>query len=431
MKKMLLLMFFFCEAAFCATDGFYTILTQDITINSAKNVLSGTITLSKASNVVVQSDGRIVPNTGNDAANIYITINGQRVSNEGVLDWRDTWLPTMQHSYNVVGSKYLPAGTHTISLIADKLENTNSYVIGSNSNLSAIVNPAEIVLSNSLAYDTQAFNFTTIGRPCHGLGSLPNIPIVSILLSNQRNQDIFAISSGRAYRNGNNSGDAMLGLFLDGYSQDGQSVWPVEDLYNAAQTQAPMSTHAHFKNVYTGNHNISLNATEFPWCSQLEENPVQYRVGAGSNLIVLAGGMQVKGSAPVLSKQDCIGGTRLGCPSVGSIVTIAQANINIPQGHNGIVMFSAKMKIQPMESDTGSAFMWLDIDNGQAASSWAVADFRAPYGQSQKTMYASYLAVGQNRLSPGNHIVKIQAMVQGNIEYVTSSPMDLPLIWYD
>ncbi|KKD57396.1 hypothetical protein VM57_08215 [Stenotrophomonas maltophilia] len=62
----------------------------------------------------MQSDGRYFPG-GRSAANAYITINGEVVSNDSYIDWRQS-TSAQQHSFNVIGAKYLPAGHHTVNL---------------------------------------------------------------------------------------------------------------------------------------------------------------------------------------------------------------------------------------------------------------------------------------------------------------------------
>ena len=75
-------------------------------------LLSSTIDLSAPGWVYVQSDGRYFPG-GSSAANAYITINGEVVSNDSYIDWRQS-TSAQQHSFNAVSYTHLTLPTKRI-----------------------------------------------------------------------------------------------------------------------------------------------------------------------------------------------------------------------------------------------------------------------------------------------------------------------------
>lgn len=88
-------------------------------------------------------------------------------------------------------------------------------------------------------------------------------------------------------------------------------------------------------------------------------------------------GMQISGSAPVDSSNcrtyvwRCIGTSTgaSGCPTVGQEVVLASKTFTIPSGHNGVVFFSAKTRIQGDGADPGgNAFLMLKVDGVRRGS---------------------------------------------------------------
>ncbi len=244
----------------------YSSLSSDVLVSSSTALITRTLSLSSPEWVYVQSDGRYFPHTG-FAANISISINGQSVSNDAVIDWRASTNP-QQHSFNVIGASLLPAGSHTVQLMAHPL--SGSFYVGAGSHLSILVRPATTVRVSSLSSDAGPFDFTTAnlspGSPA------PSSPLLSHEMT-PSNQPLIALASGRAYAYAN-YGDAMFGLYLNGANAgNDESLWSVNDLWTGAETQAPLSTHAYFK-PRSGSVTVSLGASEFPW--EGREDSVHY-----------------------------------------------------------------------------------------------------------------------------------------------------------
>src|ERR1700743_1924474 len=110
------LSFFICAASTqtaCAalSQSTYYSLTADVVVSSAtQTIVSRTFSLSSTQWVFVESDGRYYVN-GGEAANVYITIDGAKVSNDSLIDYRGNQnFP--QHSFNAIGAIQLAAGSH-------------------------------------------------------------------------------------------------------------------------------------------------------------------------------------------------------------------------------------------------------------------------------------------------------------------------------
>jgi hypothetical protein len=159
------------------------------------------------------------------------------------------------------------------------------------------------------------------------------------------------------------------------------------------------------------------------------ENPVQYKVGATSTLVVLYGNQKVSGSsAQSVIKNDCNQFIQVGA---NNTVAVAQSIVNIPSGHNGVVMFEAKIRECGSMSDSASGLvlLWIEID-GVPAGSVGIQQLATNGAGSQRTLCASYLSAGANALSVGNHTVTVYAQTQGNFSQMSVSN-DCPLIWFD
>jgi hypothetical protein len=205
-------------------------------------LLSTTIQLPTASWVYVQSDGRYFPG-GSALANGYITIDGGVVSNDSLIDWRQS-NAAQQHSFNVIGAKYLSAGTHTVTLNAAAV-GAPAY-FGSGTNLSVLVTGATAVTNSGVPADTAQLNFDTVGT-AEGTPLQANDRQV-LIASNAGNLQgpVVAMASGRSYVYGN-YGDAMIGILLNDQEAGIDSMtWSINDLYTGAETQAPMFSQAMF-----------------------------------------------------------------------------------------------------------------------------------------------------------------------------------------
>lgn len=395
----------------------YLQLASDVTVSSSSYVLSVTVTFPEATQVLLQSDGRLVPYFGKAQVYMSLSVDSTDVGSSAVLDWVGS-TNVQQHSYNTIGAVTVSAGTHTFALRAWSM-NGVAFKVGSGSNLCVMANPAANVQVATLAADSQLFNFTTNG--INDGTPVPHTPILSLNVNNTSGP-IIALGAARAF---GNDGDAMMRIYKNGASlSNAEAMWSVNDIWKGAELQAPLYTHA-FINA-TGQHTISLDATEFPW--EGREDTVQYRMGGGSKLICLYGGMTVAGSVPVSTSYD----SRWEWTNIlaNNTFEVASATINIPQGHNGVVMFTTKTRIQCDGSDAGGTVsLWITID-GNAVGSAGVQQIASPDGASQRSLCASYLAAGSSALSAGNHTVKVYARADGSFKH-PCIVKDLPLLWFD
>ncbi len=128
----------------------------------------------------------------------------------------------------------------------------------------------------------------------------------------------------------------------------------------------------------------------------------------------------------------CIGSSSgwPGCPPAGSDVLLAQTTISVPDGHPGVVMLLAKTRVQGDDSDPGgTARLWITVD-GTPRGSVGVQQLAAPFSVSQRTISASYVAAGDERLRPGKHLVRVYGRANGSFIHLVYL-RDLPLLWFD
>jgi hypothetical protein len=415
------------------SDSIYQSLPSDTPVYGNSVIISSvSLNVSQGEWVLVKSDGRYYPNGGSFIA-VYITVDGGKVSNDSLTDWRGSTNP-VQHSYSVVGVAYLNPGQHVIALQADA---PYGYVnLGAASNLSVMTQPASSVNEYTVYPDTGV-----ISENVTGIQEGQPVPVTSVAnaWTTTNGEPVIALASGRSYYAGtppNNYGNAMWNLSIDGFGEDNSSSsWSDNDMFTGAELQAPMYNHGFF-NVGPGQHGVSLDATVEPYGSTPDD--AWYRVGAGSRLILLNGGMNVAGKVTPNTQVNyrftyvCIGSDQgsPGCPGTYTDVVLDDVTISIPQGHNGVVMFSAMTRVQGDASDAGgNVSFWITID-GVPVSSYGVQQLASPNGDSTRTVTASYLAAGSNALSPGDHDVQLHAMASGSFIHL-SMTQDLPLIWFD
>ena len=407
-------------------------LKADLNVKSDTQLLSATITLPGAATVLLVADGRYGP-LGKNAANIYITADGTKASNDSYIDWSKS-TNMQQHCFNAIGVVTLGAGPHTFNLVADHISGGGFYV-GAGSNLSVMVNPATEVAQTVLGADTGAFDFVTAN--CGDGCAVPHTPMVSRKTAVTSTADpVILLASGRSYA-ATAYGDAMWGIYVDGaYPGNGTGLWTVNDIWDGAETQAPMYTHAFVNGLSAGTHTFSLDASEFPWGTT--EETVIYKVGAGTRLVTLRGGMTVKGSSPqstaLHDNTDYVAiGTSTGWPGVppvGTSVLLAEASIDIPPNHTGVVMFIAKTRVQGDKTDAGGTVnLWIAID-GVKVSNDGLQQLASPCSSSQRTVTASYLSTGSSALSTGKHTVQVFGKATGSFLHLCMNK-DLPLIWFD
>ena len=418
-----------------AAASAYVQLGRDAAIAAPTVVLSASISLDRSDNVLVASDGWYRP-VGPADASVHIEIDGQRISDDSLIDWRGS-TNLEPHSFDAIGAANLPAGAHTITLVADSP--AGQYVIGRGANLSVMIHPADHVQVSELGADTRRFDFTTAGVVTATDGSVTGAPAPHTAVLTQSiaalNAPIVALGSLRAYQDGG-AGDAMAGIYADGQNLgNGAANWSVNDLFSGAELQAPMYTHALIP-ATAAPRQVSLDATEFPWNPNQNggEDPVMYRIGAGARLVTLWGGLDFYGAASSSDRvndwYDYIG---IGAdhpygnvPPTGTDVPIATTALSIPPGRTGTVFFSAQTRVQGDSADSGGqASLWISIDGARVGST-AVQQLSYPNSDSQRTLTASYLATA---LSPGVHQIQVFARADGSFKHLAVTA-DAPLIYF-
>jgi hypothetical protein len=389
------------------------------------------VVLNRADNVLVESDGTFAPLSIDAAATVYVEIDGRRVTNVSSIDWRGSAVP-VRHSFNAVGAASLSRGSHTVALIA--APSTGAFTVSATSNLSIFVHPAQRVSAGELVGEAGPFDYTTYGR--RGPDA-PHAPLVS-LTGNKRGPTI-ALGSAST-RKAAHDGDAMLGIYLD-HQHPGPdaSLWSVNDTCTCAEAEGPLYTHA----LLTGRESstVSLDAAEFPW--DFGEDPAIFVVRPTATLVTLSGGMRIARRAPAIIpgfpdeagtvwQFVCVGSDVAwpGCPPVAAHVLIAADRFRVARPGRDVVMFTAKTRVQADQADAGGTLtMWLTLD-GRRVGSTAVQQLRAPFSVSERTLAASYLAAGGERLKSGWHTVRLFAQADGSFIHVTTV-RDLPLLIFD
>jgi hypothetical protein len=387
--------------------------------------------------VLVTSDGTYAPLGPTSAGRIAVEVDGRRASNGSTLDWRGSLAPE-EHSFNAVGLVSLPAGRHSVTLVGEPVDRfAGPFVVRATSNLSVLVHPAAQAVARTLGQASRSFDFRTNGinnRPT----ALPHTPLLAIRTGGAA--DVIALASvSDLPALPDRAGDPMLGLYLDGrFRGIDSSSWSVNDHCQCAELRAPLAVQGRF--LLQGKHVISLDASEFPWNDRQGENPVRYRIGAGGRLVALLGGMNVAGAGrsrlPVTGASpwdySAIGSSTgwPGVPPVGTDVLLAQETVTIPPLDDGVVLFTAKSRVQGDSADGGGTVsMWLTID-GRRVGSVGLQRLSSPYCESQRSISASYLAAGSSALSPGDHVVSLYGRAEGTFLHL-SLVRDLPLVWFD
>lgn len=408
------------------------------------DVVATTVELPRAGWAYVHADGGLLP-LGNAIANAWISVDGRQVSNESVVDWRGSRAPN-RRAFNAIGAIRLPAGRSRIALRARAI---GPAAVTAGSSLSVLLDPADEVRSRRLATHSPWLAFDTRntpeGRPLpRGRGWQP---VVSIAAGNSGGP-LVAMASGRAYA-GNQPGDAMWGLFLNGREPPLHSAtWSINDLFReGAEIQAPMFAQALFPSARSGS-TVQLVASESPYYTprMASTNHVRYRVGAGTTLVTLAGGMAVvgRGYSPrhdyVTRGRNrryayvCIGTNGFRpperCPPMGTEVVLGRGLACVPAGHDGEVFFSSRTRIQGDDHDEGGTVtLALRVDGREVARNVQALGPR-PHAVSTRTIGTSWLSAGDEALAPGCHVVEAVARAEGDFRNISLNP-DLPLLWFD
>jgi hypothetical protein len=123
-----------------------------------------------------------------------------------------------------------------------------------------------------------------------------------------------------------------------------------------------------------------------------------------------------------------------GCPAAGTDVVLASAWVQIPAGHDGIVLFNARSRIQADNSDSqATVVLGIRVD-GQPVAAIGMQQLAAGAAQASRTLSASYLSAPDapgGALAVGLHLVEVTINVTGTTLAHPSVPMDLALTWFD
>jgi hypothetical protein len=441
----------------------YAELTRVRMVNRSLALLRTTITLRQPESVYVQSDGTYRPRSLSSAADVYITVDGRKVTNDALIDWR-AGEGHSAHPFNAAGSAALVRGRHTIELrarpprlaacVVAAIEDCNRKVndgsgagpfeVLAGANLSVFVHPAAHVISERLPADRGPFNFDTSGyftTDTHLTKPLPLTPLLhSVVPAGER---AVALGSGWLYPEGP-AGDAMLALLLDGrFPGDDVASWGNTDLFFGAELRAPVSVQE-FISASSAPQEVALGTIEFPWMPTwvpgVPENPVIYWVARDTTMTILSGGLRVAGVAggpddisPDPQPPALVGGSREGVPT-GTNVQLTSRVIRIPRGNAGIIFVSGKVLDQggggfDASPAKGTLSLWLTI-NGKRVGPRVRQQVSAPDAGSGRTMATSYLAMGRARLKPGRYRLQLWGRSDGPFLQAWMWP-NAALMWFD
>lgn len=455
-----------CSGVACAAKkkqeriAAYQQLSADVSISTSRTLLSIPVTVGGTTprKVLVQSDGRMYPVGASGVqpyAAISIRVDGVPVGDTSELDWGTSRYP-VQHSYNVLGVATLAPGSHTVDLVAKNKAAQGSVTVGSGSNLSLLESSARMVHTFSLAGESASIYRTGAdlgSKPVVSLGSLPNAVKGPAPL----------LFSGTIYLDPTNPamGDAMIGIApdIELLPSTKDHSWTVNDLWEGAELRAPVYSQGYYAG--TGTVRPYPFGSVFPWGSRAD--PVRYRVARGATFVALEQ-PKLSGvgyhrffieypwdSAYNATAYEC-GNSGWGvmqsdnvhhCPPVGTVETIASKQFTIPEGHDGVVLVQAKTRIQADGGDAandklpdkgGNVFLGITVD-GVNRGSVGVQQIVQDAAESQRTLTASYLAAGSERLAPGTHTITAWFKTTGDdpvnsFKHATINK-DLTLLYYD
>ncbi len=444
------------------TGSRYLQLTRNRDVERPTTLLRTTVTLKHLDSVYLQTDGTYSPQGAGSAADVYLVVDGNKVSNDSLTDWR-AGEGSDAHPFDALAASSLAPGRHVIEVRASSprlracvvaaIEDcsrqtggdtrTSGFRVLAGANLSVVVHPAAHVVTERLATDSGPFDFDTTGyftTDTHLTKPLPLTPLLSSTVPS--GEPAVALGSGWLYPTGL-SGDAMLAMLLDGnFPGDNVASWGNTDLCICADLRAPVSV-PEFVAPASQPQQVALGTIEFPWMPTwvpaYPEDPVVYWVAAGTTMSVLSGGFTTVGVAggPADISPDpppaLVGGTLEGVPT-GTNIELASSNVNVLPQTGGVVFFSAKALDQGGGGFGGPPYrgtisLWLTID-GKRAGPRVRQQVNTVDAGSGRTISTSYLAARNGRLKPGTHHVQLWGRADGPFRQAWMWP-NAALIWFD
>lgn len=441
----------------------FQILPEDVLIAGVATevLLSHSLELSAPATILAVADGRYFP-VDAPAGSVRIRIDGDEShSSVPITDWGSSQRPVM-HAFNVLASAQLAAGTHLVELVASAHPSRpGRFRVGSGTGLSVLVQPHSQLTVSSLDGESPIIDLTTFA-PDQGIdvreGDLdrPHLRLLEHTVRNRSGRPTWSISlaSGRGFNacNGgidNGYGDALLGLYGNGICQGTENAsWSVNDLHPDAELQGAMMLHSAHALQPGESLLSSLIGSELAFGSDqasapsgAHENGVCWALGSARLITATAGA--VNGRAPSGPNQlcatytwRCVATTQASptCPPAGTDVTLSSAQIGIPAGHDGIVLFNARSRIQADNSDGfATALLGLKV-NGIDRGALGVQQLANGAGEASRTLSASLLTAPDapgGVLTPGLHHVEVYLRMSGDRLRFPSAPSDLALTWFD
>ncbi|MCB1627067.1 MAG: hypothetical protein KDI48_05010 [Xanthomonadales bacterium] len=428
---------------------------------SAVVVLSHGFTLSSAAPVLIVADGRYFPLDA-PAGSIRIRINGdESASSVPITDWGSSQRP-MMHAFNVLASATLPAGNHLVELVASAHPSRpGRFMVGAGSGMSVLVQPYSHLTVSGFDAASPIIDVTTYD-PANGIdvieGALdrPFLNLLQHRVGNRSGRPVWSVGmvSGRGFNACNNGidngfGDALLGLFGNGICQGTENAaWSVNDLHPDAELQGAMMAHSVHAlqpgedlDLVLAGSELAFGSDQGGSSSGAHENGVCWAMG--NVRMISATGGTVAGRAPTGPNRLCSTYTwrcvattldSAGCPQAGTDVVLSSAQINIPSGHDGIVLFNARTRIQ---ADNGDEFATAALGiriNGVPRGAVGTQQLANGAAEASRTLSASVLTTpgdGGGVLTPGVHLVEVTLRISGTRLQFPSAPEDLALSWID
>jgi hypothetical protein len=437
-------MMLLCVAVPASAGSRHVVLATDRQVDAGEvEVLSTLVEVDHPGWAYLHADGGLAP-LGETIANAYIAVDGRRVSNDSVVDWRGSRAPN-RRAFNAIAAVRLPAGRSRVTLRARVAGGSAAITAGSS--LSVLTHAAEHAATDSLATHSPWLDFDTRYVPeGRALPAARGWQAVASVPAGNSGGPVVAMASGRAFIS-EQPGDAMWGIFLNGREPPlHATTWSINDLFVGAEVQAPMFAQALFPSPPRGS-TVQLVASESPYYTPRmgSTNAVRYRVGSSTGLVALSGGMQVvgRGYSPTHDYVSrgrhrryayvCIGTNGFRpekCPPMRTEVVLARGRACVPAGHDGEVLFASRTRIQGDDNDDGGTVtLSLRVGGREVARNVQTLGPK-PHTVSTRTIGTSWLSAGEERLVPGCHVVEAVGHADGDFRNISLNA-DLPLIWFD